>query len=290
MFIYGSSFLAGMLTAMAQTLNEIKQLLAAHGLRPKRRYGQNFLHDGNQMRRIMQTAAIQPGDRVLEVGPGTGALTERLLEAGANLVAVEVDPDLKPVLEQRLAAYGDRVRLMFEDVLAGKHEVNRHVLEAMAGGDFKLIANLPYNVASPLLANLAAACPAMRLAVVMVQKEVADRLAAAPGSKAYGPLGIIIQAMCDVQTVGTLSPGCFWPPPKVSSAVVKIIRRPRPLTEDPAHLSTTLHRLFSQRRKQLKSILGQAIVAQAGLPEHARPETLTVEQLVGLDRLLGGGG
>ena len=275
---------------MPQTLTDIKNLLAAHGLHPKHRYGQNFLHDHNQMRRILQAAAIEPGDHLLEVGPGTGTLTEELLGAGASVVAVEVDRDLAPLLEDRLAAHlpphGDRLQLIFEDVLAGKHELNPRVMAALAGRPFKLIANLPYNVASPLLANLATDYPAMALAIVMVQREVADRLTAAPGSKAFGPLGIIIQALCDVDTVAALPPGCFWPQPKVSSAVVRMARRESPLTDAPRRLAQTLHRLFSQRRKQIKSIVGQAVIDQAKLPAAARPEMLTLEQLIQLDRIL----
>ena len=116
---------------MAQTLGEIKSLLAAHGLRPKHRFGQNFLHDANQMRRIMEAAELREGELVLEVGPGTGALTERLLEGGARVVAVEVDRDLEPILRERLASYGERFTLIVEDVLAGKHELNPHVVEAV---------------------------------------------------------------------------------------------------------------------------------------------------------------
>lgn len=270
---------------MAQTLTEIKALLAAYGLRPKYRLGQNFLHDHNQMRRILDAAAIAPGDLVLEVGSGTGALTERLLGAGARVVAVEIDTDLEPLLRDRLAPFADQLTLIFADVLTGKHQLNTRVLEALGGRDFQLIANPPYNVASPLLANLAADTPTMRRAVVMVQKEVADRLLAGPGTKAYGPLGILIQALCQVKRVGTLSPGCFWPQPKVASAVVHLARREPALTDETHRFSALLQRLFSRRRKQLKTIVGQAAVVAADLPPTARPEQLTVAQLVRLAKV-----
>ena len=322
---------------MPQTLTEIKTLLSAHGLRPKHKFGQNFLHDGNQMRRIMDAAAIAPRDVVLEVGPGTGALTERLLDAGADVVAVEIDPQLEPVLRHRLGSALDRwvtdggnsasephqnnpgddpeampeggdndaaeswkacggeggeggATLLIADVLAGKHRINPAVTAAVdarrGGRPFKLIANLPYNVASPLLANLVVDQPAMSDAVVMIQKEVADRLAAPPGGKDYGPLGILIQALCEVRTVGTLAPGCFWPPPKVASAVVHLRRRATPLTDDPAALSATLQRLFTRRRKQLGAILGRDTPLPDGIDPNARPESLSVEQLVALSRSL----
>lgn len=295
------------LPGVAQTLTEIKQLLATHGLHPKHKFGQNFLHDGNHMRRIMDAADLQPGDVVLEVGPGTGALTERLLEDGAQVVAVEIDPDLEPILSYRMAglpgAMGERFKLIVGDVLAGKHTINPAVIEAVNRGGaqpmraeartpvgaagFKLIANLPYNVASPLLANLVVdqfPGVAMSDAVVMIQKEVADRLASPPGNKLYGPLGILIQALCEVRTVGTLAPGCFWPAPKVASAVVHLKRRAIPLTDDPAALSAMLQTLFTKRRKQLGSILGRDFAFPDGIDANARPESLTVEQLVTLSQ------
>ncbi len=269
---------------MAQTLGEIKALLASHGLTPKKKFGQNFLHDGNQMRKILDAAGIVPGERVLEVGPGTGALTERLADAGARVAAVEIDRDLEPILRQRL---GDRITLHLGSALAGKHELAPEVWEMVGDEPFKLIANLPYNVASPLLANLATQSASMTAAVVMVQKEVADRLTAGPGGKDYGPLGVVVQAMCEARRVTTLSPGCFWPAPSVASAVVKLTRRAEPLTDDPAALSATVHRLFSKRRKQLGAILGRRTPLPDGFSPDARPETLSVEQIVALARWLG---
>ncbi|MEM8737112.1 MAG: 16S rRNA (adenine(1518)-N(6)/adenine(1519)-N(6))-dimethyltransferase RsmA [Planctomycetota bacterium] len=282
---------------MAQTLTDIKNLLDAHGLRPKHKFGQNFLHDGNHMRRILDAAKLSAGDVVLEVGPGTGALTERLLDEGVRVVAVEIDPQLQPILEQRIGGMpgdaAERFTLVVGDVLAKKHVVSPAVIEpvmaavaeARAGG-FKLIANLPYQVASPLLANLVVAHPAMSDAVVMVQKEVADRLAADPGGKSYGPLGILIQALCAVRTVGVLPPSCFWPPPKVASAVVHLRRRGSPMTDDARALSDTLQQLFGQRRKQLGSILGRKTPLPPGIDADARPESLSVEQLIALSRSL----
>ncbi|MEM1109117.1 MAG: 16S rRNA (adenine(1518)-N(6)/adenine(1519)-N(6))-dimethyltransferase RsmA [Planctomycetota bacterium] len=271
---------------MAQTLTEIKQLLAAHGLRPKHKFGQNFLHDGNHMARIMAAADLSPGDVVLEVGPGTGALTERLLDEGATVIASEIDTDLEPVLRGQLASAGDRFNLVMGDVLANKREINPALVAQINGRPFKLIANLPYNIASPLLANLVVDHPDMSDAVVMIQKEVADRLAADPGGKDYGPLGILIQALCEVRTVGTLPPACFWPPPKVASAVVHLRRRETPITDDPPALSNLLQTLFTKRRKQLGSILGRDTALPDGIDPNARPESLTVEQLVVLSRAL----
>ena len=281
---------------MAQTLSEIKALLKSHGLRPKHRLGQNFLHDGNQMRRIVEAAALEPGELVLEVGAGTGALSEYLLDAGARLVAIEMDGDLEPILRQRLASYGDRATLVIDDVLTGKHQINPRVIEPIqsaiydlqsAMSTFKLVANLPYNVASPLIANLVCDYPQMSLAVVMIQREVAERLTASPGVKAYGPLGVLVQAMYHVEKIATLGPSCFWPPPKVESQVVRLRRRDAPLTDDPAKLSQTLQRLFQRRRKQLGSILGRARPLPGGIDPTWRPERLSVEQLIMLSDWLG---
>lgn len=150
------------------------------------------------------------------------------------------------------------------------------------GAGFKLIANLPYNVASPLLANLVVDHPRMSDAVVMIQKEVADRLSADPGNKDYGPLGILIQSLCEVNTVGVLPPSCFWPAPKVASAVVHLKRRAEPLTDDPAALSAMLQTLFTKRRKQLGSILGRDRAWPEGVTADQRPEALSVPQLIAL--------
>jgi 16S rRNA (adenine1518-N6/adenine1519-N6)-dimethyltransferase len=270
---------------MGQTLTEIKALLASQGLHPKKRFGQNFLHDANHMRRIIDAAEVEPGDLVFEVGAGTGALTERLLEAGARVIAVEIDRDLEAILRDRLSPYEERVTLVVDDVLDGKHEldptVRRLVVsEGNAAGGFKHIANLPYNVASPLLVNLVVDYPQMKCAVVMVQREVAQRLRAAPGGKDYGPLSVMVQAMCEVEAVSVLPPSCFWPQPQVDSSVVKLKRRPQPLTPDPRRLARMLHTLFSKRRKQLGSILGRDTKLPEGIDPKARPESLTVEQLI----------
>jgi 16S rRNA (adenine1518-N6/adenine1519-N6)-dimethyltransferase len=287
---------------MIQTLSEIRASLAARGIRPKHRYGQNFLHDGNQMARIVAAARIVPDELVLEVGAGTGGLTERLLDAGARVVAVEIDRRLEPILQERLGDRGDRVRLVIADVLASKHQINPQVIEAIqqAGRcqartsdgsprspvEFKLIANLPYNVGSPLLANLAIEDRVIRmtLAVVLLQREVAQRLTAPPGTKQYGPLGVLIQAMYEVQCIGTVSPSCFWPRPQVESAIVRLRRRAVPATDDPTALAETLQRLFSTRRKQVGTILGRDHHLPQGIDPSVRPEDLTVEQIVTLSR------
>lgn len=263
---------------MPQTLSDIKALLAAYGLHPKKKFGQNFLHDHNHLLRIVEAADVQPGERIVEVGPGTGTLSETLLDAGAQLVVVEVDTDLQPILEARL---GDRVTFIFDDVLAGKHALNPALLDAVRDEPFKLVANLPYQVASPLLVNLLVQTPAMSRAVVMVQREVAQRIMAPPGNKDYGPLSVMVQATCLVRRVGVLSPTCFWPAPQVESAVICLDRRPG-VAVDLKKLSQLLHTLFSKRRKQLGAILGRDAALPPGVTPQQRPEELSVEQLVAL--------
>ena len=276
---------------MPQTLTQIKALLDAAGLRPKKRYGQNFLHDANQMDRIVAAARLEPGQVVLEVGPGTGALSERLLEAGVRLIAVEVDRGFEPILRKRLVdRFGNNVRLLFTDVLADKHRVAPRVIETVRGFDaerFSLVANLPYNIASPLLVNLAVEHREMALGVVMLQRDVADRLTAEPGGAEYGPLGIMVGAMFAVRRIGTVAPSCFWPRPKVQSAVLRLERRSRPLTDDADALRRLVHRLFTQRRKQLGTIIGRDQPLPRGIGPQMRPQQLSIRQLVSLAKAVG---
>jgi len=277
-----------MADAPAQTLSRIRALLAERGLQPKKRYGQNFLHDANQMDRIIKAAIIEPGDLVLEVGAGTGALTGRLLHAGAKVVAIEIDSDLADIVQSTVDSPRDRFVLIEADAMTGKHDLNPAMFEALrdlADRDdppFKLIANLPYNVASPLLAELTVQCPRMTMAVLLIQREVADRLLAAPGTKAYGPIGVLVQAAFEVERIATIAPSCFWPQPQVQSAVVRLSRRRTPLSDDLPALSNTLQLLFQRRRKQLGTIIGRDVATDAGLDPKIRPEQLTVEQLAHL--------
>jgi len=271
---------------VGQTLSTIKSLLSAHGMHPRKRFGQNFLHDQNKVQAILEAAEIRAGETVLEVGPGTGVLTEPMLERGARVIAVEIDRDLCAILRERIGPDSDRFTLINDDVMAGKHAIHPRVAEAL-GSDhsaFKLVANLPYNVASPLIATLLMDHRAMTRTIVMIQREVADRLMAHPGGKEYGPLGILVQALCELELVTNLSPSCFWPPPQIESAVVKLTRRERPLTNDPHRLADFLHKLFSKRRKQIGTILGRQTPLPPGSDPTMRPEQLTVEQIIVLAR------
>ncbi len=281
-----------------QTLTDIKSLLAARGLHPKHALGQNYLHDHNQLRKLVAAAAVQPGSVVLEVGPGTGTLTETLLDAGARVVACELDRDMASIVEERnahrmVAAPADlrpgTLSLLRADCLAGKHALNPALASALqhamatSAPTFLLVANLPYQAATPLMATLLEDHPACAGQYVTIQREVADRLTAAPNTAAYGPLSVTMGLLADVQLIGLVPPGCFWPAPAVQSAMVAVrprAARPTPPPRPP--FAQFVQRTFSQRRKQLGSILGRAEVQQAGFDPQRRPETLSPDEWVRL--------
>jgi 16S rRNA (adenine1518-N6/adenine1519-N6)-dimethyltransferase len=253
-----------------QDLTTIKSLLAARGIRPKHRLGQNFLHDHNALRILLAAAVVEPGETILEVGPGTGTLTECLLQAGARVVACELDRDMAAIIRDRLGA---RVTLVQGDCLADKHHLNPNVLEALGPGPFRLVANLPYAAATPLIATLLESHPQCQGIVATIQREVADRLAAKPGTGEIGPLTVMAQLLATVERVAVLKPGSFWPPPEVTSAIVRIRpRQPRP--DLPPALPGLVERAYQQRRKQLRNTLGQDFAFPGDFDPSRRPETL----------------
>lgn len=262
-----------------QSLTTIRELLAARGLRPKHRLGQNFLHDHNQIRKLLAAAHVRPGEVVLEVGPGTGTLTEALVEAGAEVIASELDDDMADVVADRLGA---RITLVRGDCLDGKRAIAPSIVAAIAGRPYKLVANLPYGAATPLMALLLTDHPECLGQFVTVQREVAERLAADSGGKEYGPLSVLAQTLATVEIVSILPASCFWPAPDVVSAMIAIRPRGREAhgIEDPRGLSAFAARLFATRRKQLGTILGRSVVLPEGIDPQARPETLTPEQVV----------
>lgn len=264
-----------------QTLTDIKRLLAERGLSPRHSLGQNFLIDQNLVRRLVDAAQVAAGDLVVEVGPGTGVLTDELLLRGAHVIACELDDGLAALLRERLMGKSN-FSLIEGDCLAGKRGINADIIRAVGDRRFKLIANLPYAAASPLMGTLATDHPACTAMFVTIQREVADRLRAKPGTKEYGELGIVIQAMAEIEKIAALPPECFWPRPKVASEMVAIRRRTAPLTSDPERLMRLCHALFSKRRKQIGTILGRRVQLPEGVQASQRPEELSVEQLVRL--------
>jgi 16S rRNA (adenine1518-N6/adenine1519-N6)-dimethyltransferase len=281
-----------------QTLSEIRRLLEERGLRPKHALGQNYLHDHNQLRKLVEAAGVTAGELVLEVGPGTGTLTETLLQAGARVVACELDRDMAGIVEDRNAAHlaapgaplgPGQLRVVRADCLDGKRGLAPALLQALreAGAPtFVLVANLPYQAATPLMALLLEQHPECRGQFVTIQREVADRLLADEGSDAYGPISVTMGLLARVELIGTVPAGCFWPAPKVVSAMVAVHPHAKRPAFEWAPFSAFVQRTFGQRRKQLGSILGRAEVAAAGFDPVRRPETLSPDEWVQLHRAL----
>lgn len=283
----------------AQTLSEIRARLAAAGLSPLHRFGQNFLIDLNLLRRVAAAGEPGPADVILEVGPGTGSLTSLLLDAGARVVAVEIDRGLQALLLDEFRAQ-PRFHLIAGDALSTKHELNAELLASLraqrpaAGGKTKLIANLPYQIATPLLIELMLLDdPWFARLVCTIQLEVGQRLAARAGSDAYGPISVIAQTLGRVRLLGTLPPAAFWPRPGVDSVLVEIV--PLAVEQRPvANVAAFAHwvqRVFQQRRKTLRRILSKweefdadAVLAAAGISSAARPEVLAPAEWLTLYR------
>jgi len=281
---------------MAQTKQEIQALLSSAGSEPRHRFGQNFMIDQNLLRIVADAGEIAPGDRVIEVGPGTGTLTEELLARGAEVIAVEIDRDLAALLRERFRE-NDKFHLFEGDALAGKHELNAELLSAIRGTNVpgrdvprtKLVANLPYNIASPLVIELLIA--GVELLAFTVQREVADRLRAASDSDAYGPLTVMVQLLSKVEVLRTLPPQAFWPAPKIESALVRL-RREDQLGKSAVDFGRFVSRMFSSRRKTLRKSLSQAqvdpkLLDQLSIDPQLRPENLTPAQYLSLFQLHG---
>jgi 16S rRNA (adenine1518-N6/adenine1519-N6)-dimethyltransferase len=259
------------------TRAQVTDLLARAGRSPSRALGQNFVVDPNTVRRIVRLAGVQAGDHVVEVGAGLGALTLALAEAGAEVIAVELDRHLLPVLDEVLADTVPRPTVVQANAL----ELDWSSLLASAAR-WHLVANLPYNVATPLVLDLLDRVPSIDRMLVMVQREVGERLAAAPGSRTYGIPSVKVAYWATAEVVGRVGPNVFWPKPKVDSALVRIERRPTPATPaDPDALFALVRAGFGQRRKMLRRSLAGLVdvtaFARAGIPAEARAEELSVE-------------
>ena len=269
-----------------------KELLERYGYRPKKRLGQNFLMDASAASRIARLAAegITPSARILEIGPGTGRLTQALLEVHPDVTAIDVDPDMirilrsQPQLEAASVLLADALEFDYESFAGGK--------------PWRMTGNLPYNIATPLTMRLIEMPNGPQTLVVMIQKEVANRIAAKPGSKSYGSLSVAVQYAMSVERAFTLGPGAFYPRPKIDSTVVRLTRRDRPAVEvaDERWFLQVVRGAFAYRRKTLANSLSLAIgtpraqVAQAaqhlGLDTEIRGEQLALADFARLaDRL-----
>lgn len=274
---------------MAQTKHQIEALLSAAGASPRQQFGQNFMIDQNLVRAVADAGRLAPGDSVIEVGPGTGTLTEELLQRAGQVVAIEIDRNLAKLLRK---TFGDRAnfQLIEGDALAGKHELNPAVIASIAearqaGRTVKLVANLPYSAASPLVIEMLIA--GVELLAFTVQKEVAQRLEAKAGTAEYGPLSVMAQMLSRVEVLRRLPPQAFWPPPKIESALVRLTRADR-LGPRARGFSQFVHALFSFRRKTLRRALAQAgyeaetILSATGFDGSQRGEQFAPESLVAL--------
>lgn len=274
---------------------QVRKLAAELGLRPTKRLGQNFVHDANTVRRIVAAADLAADDVVLEVGPGLGSLTLALLAAAERVLAVEVDPLLAAALPTTVADRAPDRAAALQVLTADALRVQRAELVAAAGGvePTALVANLPYNVGVPVLLHLLAELPSLRHGLVMVQAEVADRLAAPPGTRRYGAPSVKLAWFAEVRRAGPVPREVFWPVPNVDSGLVALTRRCAPSTVPRQDVFALVDAAFVQRRKTLRAALagwaGSASAAElvlraAGVDPSSRGEQLTVEDFARIAR------
>jgi 16S rRNA (adenine1518-N6/adenine1519-N6)-dimethyltransferase len=244
--------------------------------RHKKSLGQHFLHETGVVERIIQAVSPRPGDHLVEIGPGAGALTLPLLERTGRLTAIEFDRDLIPRLTEASRALGE-LTLIQADVLSVD-------LTALAEGrTLRMVGNLPYNLSSPILFHCLDHLPVIADMHFMLQKEVVDRMAAAPGSKVYGRLSVMLQSVCEVTSLFKVPPGAFTPPPKVDSAVVRLTPLPSGAVriDNPELFASVVRAAFGQRRKTLRNALSTVCAAAeieaCGIDPGARAETLSVD-------------
>ena len=264
---------------MTHSHRDITELLAQHGLAPRRAFGQNFVSDPNTVRRIARMANVGPNDHVVEIGAGLGSLTLALAETGARITAIEIDHGIAPVLRDVVkdlpnvsVVVGDALELDWNEIIP-------------PGSKAVVVANLPYNVATPLVADLLDAIPQISRFVVMVQKEVALRLASSVGSSDYGAISVKVSYWATARVLGDVPPSVFIPRPKVTSSIIEITRRETPAVGPhiaPQQLFKVIRTGFGQRRKMLRRSLAAIATPEnfvlAGVSPEARPEELDVHQ------------
>ena len=267
---------------MTHTRSDLRALLVTHGLKPSRALGQNFVVDPNTVRRIARLADVGPGDLVLEIGAGLGSLTLALVETGADIEAMEVDRYLLEPLRSVVEPLG--VHVHHADALRANYDELLNARSAI------VVANLPYNVATPLVLHLLETVPLVRRMLVMVQKEVGERFAARAGDEAYGAASLRVQYFADARVVGKVGPSVFFPQPRVDSALVSIVRRERvridPNWASEAALFEVIRTSFGQRRKMLRRSLAEwatdGVFERANVEATRRPEELTLEEFARL--------
>lgn len=282
-----------------QTISYLRNRFEEVGLAPNSRHGQNFLIDLNLIRLLAENAEINSNDVVLEIGTGMGSLTALLAAKARHVITVEIDHHLLQLAKEELESF-DNITMLHQDALRNKNNFDQRVLDTIQaelgkqdGLDFKLAANLPYNVATPIISNLLT-CPFVPVSqTVTIQKELGDRILAKPNSKDYGALSVWVQSLCDSRLVRVLAPSVFWPRPKVHSSILHIESRPdkRSAIPDLKFFHTFVRSMFFHRRKFLRSVAIAAfknllskpqvdeVLTDLGLGADARTEQLSVERM-----------
>lgn len=289
------------------TPSVLKQIFSSRGIILNKRFGQNFLIDQNTLLSIPEIADLKEDDVVLEIGTGTGGLTRLLAERSRQVFTVEIDKRLFELSSDILKLYKN-ITLLNADILETKHELNPDVLSLVRDWlrdnnqtDIKIVSNLPYSISTPLIINLLESDLPVSLMVLMLQKEITERMTAVSGTKEYGILSIIIQLFSDVSVVKTLHPNVFWPKPEVHSAIVKVVvhkEKYKGRISDYLFFKKVMNAIFTSRRKTLLNSLEQSglpkvtreetkkVIEQMGLDERVRGEVLTIDQLIDLSEFL----
>ncbi len=284
------------MAALGNVTNTI-EVLQKHQFHFRKKYGQNFLIDGNILEKIVNAAQITEQDCVLEIGPGIGTMTQYLAERARAVIAVEIDKGLIPILEDTLSAYRN-VTIINEDIL--KVDIGGIVREHNGGKPIKVVANLPYYITTPIIMGLFEKHVALQGITIMVQKEVADRMQAGPGTKDYGALSLAVRYYSEPEIVSKVPASCFMPRPNVDSTVIRLTRHEKYVSavKDEDFLFAIIRASFNQRRKTLANGLSnagnlgidrekaEAAIEKLGLPRTVRGETLCLEQFIELSNYL----
>lgn len=274
------------------------EILKKYNFNFQKKFGQNFLIDTHVLDKIMEAAGITKDDFVLEIGPGIGTMTQYLCENAREVVAVEIDKNLIPILSDTLSAY-DNVTVINKDIL--KLDLNQLAKERNGGRPIKVVANLPYYITTPIIMGLFESHVPLESITVMVQREVADRMQVGPGTKDYGALSLAVQYYARPEIATHVPPNCFMPRPNVGSAVIKLICHEKPPVEveDEKLMFKVIRASFNQRRKTLQNGLNNSpeialpkeqiteVIKEAGLPAAVRGEALTLEQFAALSNCIG---
>jgi 16S rRNA (adenine1518-N6/adenine1519-N6)-dimethyltransferase len=273
------------------SISTVRKMMERYELHPKKKWGQNFLVDQNILNKIITACKLEQDSLVVEIGPGMGALTQRLADTGSRVLSIDIDQQLKPILEESVGGY-ENVRVIFGDIL--EHNLEQELIQAFGLAKitpYKVCANIPYNITTPIIFNLLEQCPNLQAAVLMVQKEVAVRLAAGPGNKDYGLLTLNVAYYAEVEMITQVSHNCFYPRPEVDSSVVKITPYPdgrkKVTVKDEQVFKHFMKAAFQKRRKtilnscvsffKLQKAEAIRLLQEVQINPETRPEQLTLE-------------